>query len=1014
MRNKFLVILFSWLFSSLALQPAEASLKSFSKQDLHHRIQALQRAQDLRQQAIRLQKMPQPHPQMAAGSIAGTLFGLNDADLSTAFVEAFTVDSIIDPNTTYKALGTVNRDGSYQIDSLTTGRYYVCAWADGYLFKYFDNVLVQSEAIPVTVDAGQVTRDIHFKMERIVPGTGAISGRVTRENTGAPIYGEIYVFSLEDPMASGWAITDRSGYYVISGLKTGNYYAYCWSNGCLTEYYDNVFTLEAATPIPVTEPNETREINFTLTTGGMISGQITNETGQPVAGVYVEAYTAKNDSTGGWEDGGITWSHYGSAMSDAEGRYLISGLYSADYFVRANYWNMWWSVGEWYPNAATQEEATPVPVMADQETSGIDFQLPIRNYSGSISGQVMNSAGEPIPGAYVQVQSTDVFPSMPYVWAYAYTDEKGNYRIENLPGGNYFISAWAQSGWQFVQRWWQDADTYEQATPVTVNENQGADGIDFKLPLKIGTVTLAGRVLADDQHPLWGANIQITPVDNQNSGIYLWAYGNSDSTGAWQVTGLPAGEYIVSASHWMDEKFGQQWYDHADSLAAATPIVMADYEKKTDIDFFLTLKPIWAKIAGTVIDAATKQPLPRAYVEVTPLYQPNDRSFAPWRFGNYNAVTDEKGRFQFNWLWEAKYLIAVYANGAFQYYNAAPTAATATPLAVIGGDSLEVAFELTLQNEGPGSISGTVVSEGGSTPFDIAVIKALPVGNAAQTGIFYTAVTDPDGAYALKGLPVGEYVVQSFAPYTIGEYYDNVFDPSLATVISVDGVNPVIGIDFELPLIRYMKNWEGDARNGTNNSGVFGRVTDAQQKSLTDVTIYLLDDANQPVSFTRSGVDGSFELTGIPAGNYVVQASKLGYETQFNGNVDDFSAAVAVEVGVGRIEVNLILPTKGNTGIDDATRLPRQLELLGNYPNPFNPETRIQFALPAAMHVRLRIFDLTGAEVAILQDGLLPAGAQSVVWNGTNRQGRQVSSGVYLYRLESAASTLTGKMILMR
>lgn len=1014
MRSKFLVLLFSWLCCFLALQPAEASTKSISKQDLQHRIQAWQQAQELRQQALQLQNKPQSHLKMAAGSIAGTLFGLEDADLSTAFIEAFTVDSIIDPNTTYKALGKVNRDGTYQIDSLTTGRYYVCAWADGYLFKYYDNVLVQSDATPVTVEAGQVTQNIHFKMERIVPGTGAISGRVTRENDGAPVYGEIYVFSLENPMNSGWAITDRSGYYVISGLKTGNYFAYCWSNGYLTEYFDNVFSMEAATAIPVTEPEETRDINFTLSTGGMISGQITNETGQAVAGVYIEAYTIKNDSVGGWENGGITWSHYGSAMSDAEGRYLIAGLYSGEYLVRANYWNMWWSVGEWYQNAATQEEATPVAVLTDQETPGIDFQLPIRNYAGYIAGQVLNSDGEPIPGAYVQVQSTDVFPSMPYVWAYAYTDKAGNYRIENLPGGNYLISAWAQSGWQFVQRWWQDADTYEQATPVTVNENQGADAIDFKLPLKIGTVTLAGRVLADDQHPLWGANIQITPMDNQNSGIYLWAYGNSDSSGAWQVTGLPAGKYIVSASHWLDDKFGQQWFDHADNQADATPIVMADYEKKTDVDFHLTLKPMWATIAGSVIDAATKQPIPRAYIEVTPLYPSNDRYFAPWRFGNYFASTDEKGRFLFNWLWEGEYLVAVYANGAFQYYDAAPNAATATPLAVIGGDSLEIAFELTLQNEGPGSISGKVVSEGGVSPFDIAVVKAFPVGTPADQEIFYTAVTELDGSYTLKGLPVGEYVVQSFAPYTIGEYYDNVFDPSLATVISVDGVNPVIGIDFELPMIRYMKSWDDEARNGANSSGVFGRVTNDQQKALTDVTVYLLNDANQPVSFTRTGVDGSFELTGIPAGNYVVQASKLGYETQFNGNVDDFSTATAVEVGVGRIEVNLILPTKGNTGIDDATRLPRQLELLGNYPNPFNPETRIQFSLPAATHVRLRIFDLTGAEVAVLQDGLLPAGAQSVVWNGTNKQGRQVSSGVYLYRLESAASMLTGKMILMR
>jgi len=88
--------------------------------------------------------------------------------------------------------------------------------------------------------------------------------------------------------------------------------------------------------------------------------------------------------------------------------------------------------------------------------------------------------------------------------------------------------------------------------------------------------------------------------------------------------------------------------------------------------------------------------------------------------------------------------------------------------------------------------------------------------------------------------------------------------------------------------------------------------------------------------------------------------------------------------------------------------------LCRNYPNPFNSETRISFALPKEMQVTLRIYNLFGEEVAQLYDGKMTAGTHSLIWNGRNQSGQPVTSGLYLYRLESEQATLTGKMILMR
>ncbi|MDD3642113.1 MAG: T9SS type A sorting domain-containing protein [Candidatus Krumholzibacteria bacterium] len=93
---------------------------------------------------------------------------------------------------------------------------------------------------------------------------------------------------------------------------------------------------------------------------------------------------------------------------------------------------------------------------------------------------------------------------------------------------------------------------------------------------------------------------------------------------------------------------------------------------------------------------------------------------------------------------------------------------------------------------------------------------------------------------------------------------------------------------------------------------------------------------------------------------------------------------------------------------------PPPMTLYRNFPNPFNPSTSIRFYLPVAGIVRLEIFDVRGARIAILVDGKLPQGFHTVTWDGRNNAGRVVSSGVYFYRLEAGTNSQTKKLVLMR
>jgi len=94
--------------------------------------------------------------------------------------------------------------------------------------------------------------------------------------------------------------------------------------------------------------------------------------------------------------------------------------------------------------------------------------------------------------------------------------------------------------------------------------------------------------------------------------------------------------------------------------------------------------------------------------------------------------------------------------------------------------------------------------------------------------------------------------------------------------------------------------------------------------------------------------------------------------------------------------------------------LPVSYALMQNYPNPFNPETSIEFTLPQASQVMLSVYNVLGQRVVTLVDGDFPAGVHQVQWNGTDRHGQAVASGIYLYRLVSGAETMTRKMMLLK
>jgi len=102
------------------------------------------------------------------------------------------------------------------------------------------------------------------------------------------------------------------------------------------------------------------------------------------------------------------------------------------------------------------------------------------------------------------------------------------------------------------------------------------------------------------------------------------------------------------------------------------------------------------------------------------------------------------------------------------------------------------------------------------------------------------------------------------------------------------------------------------------------------------------------------------------------------------------------------------------TSVADAIQTLSEFRLLPNYPNPFNPETTINYELPEATAVKLEIYNILGQRVATLVDSKHPAGAYSARWDGKDISGGRVSSGVYIYRLQTDRFVESKKMLLLR
>jgi glycosidase len=209
-------------------------------------------------------------------------------------------------------------------------------------------------------------------------------------------------------------------------------------------------------------------------------------------------------------------------------------------------------------------------------------------------------------------------------------------------------------------------------------------------------------------------------------------------------------------------------------------------------------------------------------------------------------------------------------------------------------------------------------------------------------------------------------------------------------------------------------------RIGTGNANVYGILRKYQNENAISLCNFGSESAQ--VSFMLIATGAPNVLFSNPQNGKLYYVNDVyndtTYQITFSGGVTNFSmnlpaygsAVLIVSDSIKKLSVPKVTSVETN----GAVALPAVFKLYQNFPNPFNPSTTIQFCIPKAETITIRIFNILGQEVAVVAHGIYTAGEHQVQWNGYSLEGRPMSSGVYFIRLEAGTMTDTRKIILMK
>lgn len=489
-----------------------------------------------------------------------------------------------------------------------------------------------------------------------------------------------------------------------------------------------------------------------------------------------------------------------------------------------------------------------------EENDNILKVLPV-GISGSFSGIVCQTSGDPIYNAIVEVirQDQDGY------WSTT-TETDGSYIISEIPSGYYKIRANKEG---YAREYYNNVFCSDEAELIYQSGSEDITGIDFSLTLGGG---ISGIVYdKNDGSPIKDADIWIRPSKYQyDEGFHAY----SDSNGYYLVEGLTLGFYKASVGangysllRYYDDVYG---WDNANVIEVNPP----DITEAIDISLELA-----GSITGFVYEIDSVTPINDADICADPIN------------GGYegigtSSITD--GSFIIDRLPPNDYTLRINHEGSWyasEFYDSKLNHETADIVNVNAG---EVTSGIIFTLEEGGRITGYVFDEETGDPISDLQLGASLVGGG---GTPTAPGTSFDGSYKFV-LHEGDYYIEAgtgsdsaHGQKYIHEWYNNSYNIENAIPVRVNVREETSNINFYL----------------SKSGSISGNVYDDLGNPLSDASVSAFsNDFSGGVSI--SGEDGSYIISGLPSDNYYVQVSILGYISEFYDNTTSKEDATSVIV----------------------------------------------------------------------------------------------------------------------
>ena len=579
--------------------------------------------------------------------------------------------------------------------------YYLSAYKDG----YYSNTIYSIEVL-----AGMVT-PVTITVEKYEVAT--VEG-VVEDASGNLLWGASVNFRDVATSTNFSTYADWEGKYLVK-CPVGNTGITISKNG----YIDST---TSGVSIPSGSSVMDFELDFDLSSYGVIWGQVVDSNSIPQPGIQIRAYD----------------SSYYYATTNKDGYYVLTRITPGTYTVEVS---------------SFQSYSTPVTGMsvgAGDVFGNVDFVVNLE--LGTISGKITNSDLKPITDPNVDISPV----GHSNYSTHDYSDDFGNYTICGLRSGDYKIYA-SEDG--YVRTYYNGTINPDNGAIVTVPPSSKVSGIDISL---VTGEVISGIVTDNYGRPISSQQLY---ADNLDFDINTSSY--TDNFGTYRFDTLAPGSYIL---HTVRNNYFQEYYSNKYTAQDADLIDLVTGTPLLNMDFSIRLG---GGIAGVVTNE-TGTPYTSGTVYT---YHTSDTD-------NYIASVNINvtGEYLIEHLRPGDYYLRAYVYGKPNiYYDNAYSLGTATTVHVnhdVNTNDIDFIIPETIIN---GTISGTITNPEGHP---IASVSVRSVGVDGSSGTSY-ASTDSSGDYTINNIQPGSYAVyvleNNIPPY----YYGGTYDQAAATRIEV-------------------------------------------------------------------------------------------------------------------------------------------------------------------------------------------------------------------------------------